>query len=197
LTGRLLVKLRTHGVSWSALTTSVAARAGARRSGRDVRQIGLLTVRPRRGDTLRALRARLLRDPRVVRVETETRAPPRLVPNDPALRMPETWPGTPPGTVREWWASPAGFPAAWSLSRGSGVKVAVIDSGIDNTHPDLDRGRVTLAKSFDPEHPDGRHRRARPRDARRLLGVRHGRQRRRHRRRGLRLFHPEREDELR
>jgi serine protease len=28
----------------------------------------------------------------------------------------------------------------------------VIDSGIDNTHPDLDRGRVTLAKSFDPEH---------------------------------------------
>ena len=154
LTGRLLVKLRAHGASWSALTTSVATRAGARRSGRDVPQISLLTVRPRRGDTLRALRARLLSDPRVVRVETETRARPRLVPNDPALRTPETWPGTPPGTVREWWASPAGFPTAWGLSRGSGVGVAVIDSGIDNTHPDLARGRVTLATSFDPGHPD-------------------------------------------
>ena len=154
LTGRLLVKLRAHGTSWPALTASVATRAGARRSGRDVRQISLLTVRPRRGDTLRALRARLLRDPRVVRVETETRSRPRLLPNDPALRAPETWPGTPPGTVREWWASPADFPTAWGLSRGSGVRVAVIDSGIDNTHPDLARGRVTVAKSFDPRHPD-------------------------------------------
>jgi subtilisin family serine protease len=154
LTGRLLVKLRAHGASWPSLATSVAARTGARRSGRDVPQIGLLTVRPRRGDTLARLRARLLRDPRVVRVETETRARPRLVPNDPALSAAETWPGTPPNTFREWWASPAGFPTAWSLSRGSGVRVAVIDSGIDKTHPDLAGGRVTLAKSFDRGHPD-------------------------------------------
>jgi subtilisin family serine protease len=151
-TGRLLVKLRGHGTSAPALAAAVAVRAGARRSGRDVPEIRLLTVRPRRGDTLAALRRRLLRDPRVVRVEAETRARPRLVPNDPALRMPETAPGTAPGTVREWWAFQAGFPTAWDLSRGSGARVAVIDSGIDRAHPDLSR-RVTVSKSFDPDRP--------------------------------------------
>jgi subtilisin family serine protease len=153
LTGRLLVKLRAHGASWPALVTSVATRAGARRSGRDVPQISLLTVRPRRGETLARLRARLLRDPRVVRVETETRARPRLVPNDPALHMAEPALGGTPDTVLEWWAAKSEFPQAWGLSRGSGIRVAVIDSGIDKTHPDLVR-RVTLAKSFDRERPN-------------------------------------------
>jgi serine protease len=152
LTGRLLVKLRAHGASWAALTTSVSARAGARRSGRDVPQISLLTVRPPRGDTLTALRQRLLRDPRVVRVERETRARPRLVPNDPALGTPEPSLASMPGAALEWWARRSNFPAAWDLSNGARTSVAVIDSGIDDSHPDLTGGRVSLAKSFDPGH---------------------------------------------
>jgi len=36
-----------------------------------------------------------------------------------------------------WGVARIGAPSAWSLSRGSGVKVAVIDTGIVTLHPDL------------------------------------------------------------
>lgn len=37
----------------------------------------------------------------------------------------------------QWWLAAAGIPAAWSLSGGQGVTVAVVDSGVDLHHPDL------------------------------------------------------------
>jgi type VII secretion-associated serine protease mycosin len=42
---------------------------------------------------------------------------------------------------REYWIAEYGIDKAWQVSKGSGVKVAVIDSGIDGKHPDL-RGVV-------------------------------------------------------
>lgn len=42
---------------------------------------------------------------------------------------------------REYWLSEYGITKAWAVSKGAGVKVAVIDSGVDGTHPDL-RGVV-------------------------------------------------------
>lgn len=42
----------------------------------------------------------------------------------------------------EYWLSDYGFSQAWNTTRGAGVKVAVIDTGVDTTVPDL-AGAVT------------------------------------------------------
>ena len=42
---------------------------------------------------------------------------------------------------RQYWLEQFGFTSAWDSSQGEGVKVAVIDTGIDATHPSL-RGSV-------------------------------------------------------
>lgn len=47
-----------------------------------------------------------------------------------------------PASADEWrdkqyWLTGSGFDDAWKVSQGEGVKVAVIDTGIDPTHPDL------------------------------------------------------------
>src|SRR6186997_1307216 len=68
LTGRLLVLLDHPPASKAAraaAATAVVSRAGARRAGGTVPQIGLVTVRARPGDRPAALAARLRADPAV------------------------------------------------------------------------------------------------------------------------------------
>ncbi|MFH5880362.1 S8 family serine peptidase [Arthrobacter sp. NA-172] len=43
---------------------------------------------------------------------------------------------------KEYWLNEYGISAAWQVSKGAGVKVAIIDSGVDGQHPDL-KGAVT------------------------------------------------------
>jgi len=38
---------------------------------------------------------------------------------------------------REYWLADYGIEDAWSLTRGAGVRIAIIDTGVDGSHPDL------------------------------------------------------------
>lgn len=51
------------------------------------------------------------------------------------------------GDVRDWGLDAIGVPEAWKLSKGKGVKVAVLDTGIDLQHRDL-KDQVLIAKDF-------------------------------------------------
>ena len=43
---------------------------------------------------------------------------------------------------RQYWLNDYGFTKAWKLSQGEGVKVAVIDTGVDSSHPALESAIV-------------------------------------------------------
>ena len=140
-TGRLLVLVREPAAAGPAAHASAAravlARAGARPSGADVPQIGLVTVRPGPGGSLGALTAALRRDPAVRSVQPEYRLQLRAAPNDPALTQPETASGTPPGTPLEWAYQRQGLSHMWDVTHGDSAVVGVVDTGADAGHPEL------------------------------------------------------------
>jgi membrane-anchored mycosin MYCP len=73
----------------------------------------------------------------------------------PAGAAPEcTDPGTQVATI-PWAQAQLGFERAWPLSRGDGVKVAVVDTGVDANQPAL-RGRVVRGTDFVNPGGDGR-----------------------------------------
>ncbi|HST56843.1 MAG TPA: S8 family serine peptidase [Solirubrobacteraceae bacterium] len=155
-TGRLLVSLRApaRGQAHAAAVQALLARSGTRLDGPSVPAIGMLTVRPPASVSLRAelhwLRAR----PGVRAVSVERSFSARAVPDDPALATPESAPGTPPGTPIEWWAARENFPQAWAITKGDGARVAVIDSGVDVSHPEL-AGKIAHLADFDDVAADG------------------------------------------
>ena len=164
---------------------AVAARHGLRRS-RSHRPGG------RRGDgrgaargALRRVRAAAAARPRASRPSSRSsQRSERLLPADPAIvnpdpgftqvagRRPDPVPVVP---------APRGFPQAWDLSRGTGVIVGVIDSGIDDAHPEL-QGKIVAVRDQDATSPDTL-RPGRPRHPRRRARLRGDQQPERDRRR--------------
>ncbi len=154
-TGRLLVTLDNpkHEVGVRAAAAAVLVRDDVRRDGAQVPQINLISVRPVGGVALATLARILHRVPGVHSVDIERRASLRQLPNDPALTAPETAPGTPAGTTVAWWVPRSGLPAAWDVTRGDGATVAVIDTGVDSGHPEL-QGKIadTIDNDSTPGH---------------------------------------------
>lgn len=66
----------------------------------------------------------LARHPHLKFAELDRRVAPTLTANDPYL-----------GSA--WHITKIGAPAAWDVTQGGGVTIAVLDSGVDGTHPDL------------------------------------------------------------
>lgn len=118
---------------------------GPGRSVQVLRGPGLLAVRVRRSDAS-ALRRRLERIPGVRFVE-RNRAASRLAATSYAQTVP-----TDPLWPEQWGPALIGAPAIWKLTKGSpSVVIAVLDTGVDSSQPDL---RRALIPGFDAVNGD-------------------------------------------
>jgi len=155
-TGRHLVVFdQPSAARSSAALSGIFTRAGVRRAGRGVPELGVATVR---GPELALARLRRARG--VKSVSAEWARDLRRTPDDPALSTPESefTNGVPPGTPIQWSLAREGFPAAWDVTTADGAIVGVIDSGVDGANPDI-AGKVASADAAgtsDPlSDPDG------------------------------------------
>jgi subtilisin family serine protease/subtilase family serine protease len=156
VSGQIIVKFRPGA---SANTKADAHRAGRGRMRREIAAAGVQLVEVQSGDEAGAL-GRYRRNPNVLYAERNfIRSIPKPITHDPGS---EVIPGD--SLFSEQWAlhntgqqflcldwifgEPLCFyqgtpdadidaPEAWPLATGAGVTVAVIDTGIDYTHPDL------------------------------------------------------------
>jgi hypothetical protein len=122
--GRLLV-MPNPGLSEGELRKIVRAH------GAKVRRItgqGLYAVDLPPEASEKAVAALLSKNPHIKFVEVDGYGSNDLVTNDPYMGS-------------QWHLPKIGAPAAWENSQGSGVTIAILDSGIDPTHPDL-KGRL-------------------------------------------------------
>jgi serine protease len=114
-----------------------------------VPEVGLLAVDLGPGG-LPALRRELAADPRVLSVQPDSPVQRRYSPNDPAFVNADSH--APAQDLAQWNLVREGGPAAWDLSKGNGAEVAVIDTGVDGSHPDL-AGRIAGSQAFGTSSP--------------------------------------------
>jgi subtilisin len=75
----------------------------------------------------------------------------------------EPAPNAPAGQETPWGIARVKAPAAWATSRGKGVKLVVIDTGIDMTHPELvgiikgGWNAISTAATFNDDNGHGTH----------------------------------------
>lgn len=93
----------------------------------------LLQVDNLRGKLTKIL-SDLRADPNVEFAEEDRIATANITPNDPYLSSTGSWGQSYPDL---WGIQKIGAPAAWNTSTGTGIIVAVVDTGIDYNHPDI------------------------------------------------------------
>lgn len=71
-----------------------------------------------------AVASSIIADPDVLYAGPVPRPIPQEEPNDPLYSS-------------QWALAKIGMPSAWNVSKGSGTKIAIIDTGFDSSHPDL------------------------------------------------------------
>jgi subtilisin family serine protease len=118
--GRILVEAKS-GVSDLDLDALVGAHGG--KSKGKLRKMNTHVVDVPAGSELHTVEA-LRKNPKVKFAELDQLAHPDSTTNDPLL-------------ASEWHLSKIGAPNAWNTSTGAGTIVAILDTGIDPTHPDL------------------------------------------------------------
>lgn len=128
--GRLIVASRA-GLSEAALAAIVGNHGGkSRRMGRKS-SLYLVELPVGREADVAAL---LARHPQLKFVERDQRVKPAYTANDPYLGS-------------EWHLSKIGAAQAWDSAQGSGVTIAILDSGVNASHPDLS-GRLVAGWNF-------------------------------------------------
>lgn len=93
-------------------------------------ELGMNVVSLPRGKDRASLLKTLAAHPDVISVEADARVRASYVPSDPQH-------------VSQYGNKALRLPAAWDVTRGKGVTVAVIDTGVDLTHPDLRENLVS------------------------------------------------------
>ena len=147
-TGRILISLTDP-----AAAEEVMAEAGVVAAGDAVPQISMVPVRPAGIVSAPVAVARLRADHRVRAAQFEDRSTLRYLPSDPALLAAEPDGAAPDGAALQWALERHDFPRAWSMTHGGGAVVAVIDTGVDGDHPDL-QGKLAGALDYDETSDD-------------------------------------------
>lgn len=117
---RILVEPRA-GLSSAAFAKILQPHGG---KARKIGQSNLYIVDLPANASAQAVVAKLASDPHLKFAELDHRRKATFVPNDPYYGS-------------QWHLAKVGADAAWNSTQGAGVTIAILDSGVDPTHPDL------------------------------------------------------------
>lgn len=118
--GRVLV-MPNPGLSEAELGKIVGPEGG---KARKLTDSGLYVVELPGNASEKAVAARLAHNPHLKFAELDQAVDAAFVPNDPYLGS-------------QWHTARINAPAAWDLATGTGVTIAIADTGVEATHPDL------------------------------------------------------------
>ena len=135
--GHILVGMKDG--SDEARFEKTLTKRGERSLGKIVRRVHVVDVAL--GDEEAAVE-RLRADPDVEFAEVDRYLPAAGVTSDPM-------------SGSEWHLTTIGAPAAWAYSTGAGITIAILDTGVDGTHPDL-AGKMVPGWNFYNNNSDTR-----------------------------------------